>query len=190
MSCHTTHIIVDKIQNTLYYVYVLLLSSQTFMTSLKQNSEYVRTNLKVLETLTYNCTSPDELEKLASKLDSLIQDFRAVLPKTEGLILRPQARLAARKRAKRVKHKYLNLTMRQKRGRSKTDWRYRNRVGQKAESFRKVCLYSVHVNTQLHVHTLYFIALRKQSKYRGAQKMIRLQRLLLKNMYQRVLLAT
>lgn len=52
------------------------------MTPLKQNSEHVRTNLKVLETLTYNCTDPDELDKLATKLDSLIKDFRAVLPRT------------------------------------------------------------------------------------------------------------
>ena len=57
------------------------------MASLKQKGEHVRTNLKVLETLTYNCASPEELEKLASKLDSLIADFRTVLPKTEGLIL-------------------------------------------------------------------------------------------------------
>ena len=112
------------------------------MTSLKQKGENVRTNLKVLETLTYNCTSPEELEKLASKLDSLIRDFRTVLPKTGGLILRLQARFAARKRATKVKHKYLNLTMRLKRGRSRADWRYRNRVGQRAESFRMVCLHA------------------------------------------------
>ena len=118
------------------------------MTSLKQKSEHVRTSLKVLETLTYNCTSPKELEKLASKLDSLVADFRTVLPKTEGLILRPQARLAARKRAAKVKHKYLNLTMRLKRGRTRADWRYRNRVGQRAESFRNVCLH-------IHVHNNY-----------------------------------
>ena len=78
------------------------------MTSLKQKGEHVRTNLKVLETLTYNCTSPTELEKLASKLDSLIADFRTVLPRTAGLILRPQARLATRKRATKVKHKLVS----------------------------------------------------------------------------------
>lgn len=78
------------------------------MTSLKQNSEHVRTNLKVLEALIYNCTDPDELEKLATKLDSLIKDFRAVLPRADGLILRRQAQMAARKRANKVKHKYLN----------------------------------------------------------------------------------
>ena len=57
------------------------------MASLKQKGEHVHTNLKVLETLTYNCASPEELAKLASKLDSLIADFRTVLPKTDGLIL-------------------------------------------------------------------------------------------------------
>ena len=113
---------------------------------MRQASENVRTNLKVLETLSYNCTSPVELEKLASKLDSTISDFRTVLPKTsEGLILRPQARLAARMKARKVKNKYLNLTMRLKRGRAKADWKHRNRVGKRAESFRKVntCDYSV-----------------------------------------------
>ena len=94
--------------------------------------------MKVLETLTYACTNPDQLEKLASKLDLLISDFRASLPKSEGLILRPQARFAARNRARKIKHKYLNLTLRLKRGRTKSDWRYRNRVGQKANTFRKV----------------------------------------------------
>ena len=44
--------------------------------------------------------------------------------------MRPQARLVARKKAKMVKHKYLNLTMRLKRGCAKADWKYRNRVGQ------------------------------------------------------------
>ena len=66
------------------------------MTSLKKNGEQARTNLKVLETLTYSCTNPDQLEQLACKLDSVIKDFQAALPKTQGLILRPQARLAAR----------------------------------------------------------------------------------------------
>ena len=114
----------------------LSLSPQTYMTSLKQHGEHVRTNLKVLETLTYTCTNPDQLDQLASKLDSLIKDFRIALPKSEGLILQPQARLAARKRAKIVKYKYLNLTLRLKRGLTRSDWRYRNRVGQRAESFR------------------------------------------------------
>ena len=67
----------------------------------------------VLETLTYNCTSPGELEKLASMLESTIADIHTVLPITqEGLLMRLQAHLAARKKAKMVKHKYLNLTMR------------------------------------------------------------------------------
>ena len=110
------------------------------MTSLKRSGEHARTNLKVLQTLTYTCTNPDELEQLATKLDSLIMEFRAVLPQAEGLTLRPQARFAARKKAQEIKHKYLKLPLRLKRGRPKSDWRYRNRVGQKAESFRKVHL--------------------------------------------------
>ena len=100
------------------YKLSLTLSLLTLMTSLKQNGEHVRTNLKVLETLTYTCT---KLEQLACKLDSVIEDFRAVLPKMQGLILWPQAHLAARKRARKVNHKYFNLTLRLKCGRSKSD---------------------------------------------------------------------
>ena len=111
---------------------------QTFMTSLKRSGEHARTNLKVLQTLTYTCTNPEQLEQLATKLDSLIMEFHAVLPQREGLTLRPQACFAARKKAQKIKHKYLNLPLRLKRGCPKSDWRYRNRVGQKAESFRKV----------------------------------------------------
>ena len=111
---------------------------QTFMTSLKQSGEHARTSLKVLQTLTYNCTDPDRLDQLATKLDTLITEFRAILPKTEGLILRPQARFSARKKAQQIKHKYLNLTSRLKRGCPKSYWKYRNRVGQKADALRKV----------------------------------------------------
>ncbi len=92
----------------------------------------------MLQTLTYTCTDPDQLDKLATKLDTLITEFRAILPKNDGLILRPQARFAARKKAQQVKHKYMNLTSRLKRGRPKSDWRYRNRVGQKSDALRKV----------------------------------------------------
>ena len=88
--------------------------------NIKAKSEHLRTNLKVLDA----CTNQDQLEKLTSKLDLLISDFYASLPKAEGLILRPQARFAARNRAREIKHKYLNLTLRLKRGRAKSDWRY------------------------------------------------------------------
>ncbi len=48
------------------------------------------------------------------------------------MILRPQARFSARKKT------YLNLTSRLKRGRPKSYWKYRNRVGQKADALCKV----------------------------------------------------
>jgi len=40
-------------------------------------------------------------------------------------------------RAKQINHKYLHLPSGIKRGRAKSDWRYRNRVGQRAEALRK-----------------------------------------------------
>lgn len=79
--------------------------------------------MKVLETLTYSCTSPDRLEELSHQLDMIISGFKSSLPKTEGLLLRPQAaRLLAKKRAKEVKSKYLSLPPPSKRGKAKQDW--------------------------------------------------------------------
>jgi len=115
-----------------------ILSQQTFTASLRQEGARARTNLKVLETLTYSCTEPEHLRNLANKLDCIISEFRLGLPKADGLLLRPQARSVVRKRAKQINHKYLHLPSRIKRGRAKSDWRYRNRVGQRAEALRKV----------------------------------------------------
>ncbi len=81
-------------EDNLIHVHVCI---QTFITSLKQSGEHARTSLKVLQTLTYNCTDPDRLDQLATKLDTLITEFRSILPKTEGLILQPQARFSERK---------------------------------------------------------------------------------------------
>ena len=64
---------------------------QTLLKTLKQEGETVRTSLKILETLTYSCTSHHELHELGSKVEVLIAEFRAKLPKSEGIILRPEA---------------------------------------------------------------------------------------------------
>ena len=111
---------------------------QTLTASLRHEGVRTRTNLKVLETLTYSCTCLAQLEILANKLDNIITEFRSCLPKADGLLLRPQARLLSKKRAKQIQYKYLTLPPRIKRGRAKDDWRYRNRVGHKAETLRKV----------------------------------------------------
>ena len=60
--------------------------------------------MKVLETLTYNCVNPNDLNEIATKVEELILIFRKKLPQSEGLILRPEARKAARKRAQSIDH--------------------------------------------------------------------------------------
>ena len=111
---------------------------QTLWKSLKQEGERVRTTLKVLETMTYSCTNPQDLYELNAKAEKLVSDFRGKLPQSEGIILRPEARKSVRKRAQQILKKYRPLPRSVRRGRQKRDWRHRNRVGQKASELRKV----------------------------------------------------
>ena len=53
----------------------LHLFCQTLTASLRHEGVRTRTNLKVLETLTYSCTCPAQLEILANKLDNIITEF-------------------------------------------------------------------------------------------------------------------
>lgn len=99
---------------------------------------HARTALKVLETLTYSCTNPNDLHEIATKVEELILALRKKLPKSEGIILRPEARKAARKRAQKISRKYRPLPSSALRGRPRNDWRYQNRVGKKADELRKV----------------------------------------------------
>ena len=101
----------------------------------------MRTSLKVLETLTYNYTSPEGLCELASEVERLITKVREKIPKAEGIILRPEARKAARNRAKLICKKYRSLPHYVRRGQKRGDWRYRNRVGRKASELKKVRYY-------------------------------------------------
>ena len=76
---------------------------------MRQAGESARTSLKVLETLTYSCTEPKDLWELHASIEELVTEFRAKLPKQDSLVLRPQARNTARKRAKAITHKYRAL---------------------------------------------------------------------------------
>ena len=113
---------------------------QTVVQSLKQQGETLRTALKVLETLTYSCTDTDVLQELTTKVEELITDFKTKIPQDNGLILRPEARKAAQKMAQKISRKYKALPTMTRRGRHKMDWKYRNRVGQKADKLRKVSI--------------------------------------------------
>lgn len=119
--------------NSIYTMFLL----QTYTRSLKQYGEHARTTLRVLETLTYSCSDTIILQELCGKLDTLTSELKAKLPQNHGLVLRPQARLAARRRAKEISRKYSSLPYLQKRGRLRNDWRYQGRVGKKADTLRK-----------------------------------------------------
>lgn len=88
--------------------------------------------------MTYSCTNPHDLHDLALQVEELIMSLKKKLPKSEGLILRPEARKQARKRAQKICRKYRPIPSAVKRGRTKSDWRYRNRVGSRADNLRKV----------------------------------------------------
>ena len=133
----TRHITFSSISYYTIYSINVLLTSQTLWKSLKQEGERARTTLKVLETLTYSCTSPQDLYELAAKVERLITDFRGKLPQSEGTILRPEARKSVRKRAQQILKKYRPLPRSVRRRRQKCDRRHRNHVGQKAAEFEK-----------------------------------------------------
>ena len=111
---------------------------QTLSRSLKREGERARVALKVLETMTYSCTNPNDLQHLASQIQDIVTQFREKLPKAEGIIVRPELRKQVRKRAKQIIKKYRPLPAAVKRGRHKGDWHYRNRVGKMASTLRKV----------------------------------------------------
>lgn len=84
-------------------------------------------------------TSDDNIlaDREEMQQDSVICNIpRSKLPKQDSLVLRPQARNAARRRAKAINHKYRALI---RRGRVRDDWRHRNRVGQKADALMQTC---------------------------------------------------
>ena len=70
---------------------------------LKRFGVNARTNLKVLETFTYNFTEVHHLEELSKKLECLIKEYQCHLPRFDCLILRHRAQ----QRAKQIKRKYL-----------------------------------------------------------------------------------
>jgi len=117
---------------------------QVHSVSLKAAGERVRIQLKEIETLSYSCTSSEDLQQLNNQLKHLKSEFQSKLPHLEGIVLRPAVSHALKVR------KYAHITRKRQlkscsvlsetKGRRKTlmDSRYRNRVGAKAERLRKV----------------------------------------------------
>ena len=84
---------------------------QTLWKSVKVEGERARIALKVLETLTYSCDSPQDLYQLTSQVEELVTKFRGKLPQSEGIILRPEIRKSVRKRAQQILKKYSSLPL-------------------------------------------------------------------------------
>lgn len=89
--------------------------------------------------MTYTCTDPTILKSLNAQLEGVMNDFRRCLPQSEGLIVLP----AVQERAKQAvrSHKICSLPLYKKPGRKRLDSTYRNRVGRKASTLRKVNIY-------------------------------------------------
>lgn len=101
--------------------------------------------------MTFNITDVERLQDLLQQVNSLERSCREGLPQENGLILRPT--LSLKDRAKMVKLKYQQLKRRtqklgslQKVVASKSDSKYKNRVGRKAQKLR----------TEVYVHMCNF----------------------------------
>ena len=93
------------------------------------------------------------MHELALKLDNLTKEFRTKLPKSEGLVLQSTACKAARQRAQQVSEKYKSLPLKIRRGRFRSNWKVRNRVGTKVEQLKKVIyMYIISMHTLTYVY--------------------------------------
>ena len=108
------------------------------MQELRSEGQRVRTSLKVLESLTFNSTDPDQLRWLNTQIEALTTQFKGTLPTKEGLVVRPLIQQRTRKLTRQLLRRYEKLREYQKRGRKKGNWKYQNRVGMKADICRKV----------------------------------------------------
>ena len=72
--------------------------------SLKTAGEKVRIQLKEIETLSYSCTSTEDLLELNQELKKLKTTFQSKLPHREGIVLH-----AAVSQARKVKRKYAQI---------------------------------------------------------------------------------
>lgn len=106
------------------------------MQDLRSEGQRVRSSLKVLESLTFNSTDPDQLRWLNTQIEAITSQFKGTLPTKEGLVVRPLIQQRTRKVSRQILRRYGKLREYQKRGRKKG--KYTNRVGMKADICRKV----------------------------------------------------
>lgn len=99
--------------------------------------------LKVIESLSYNCDDAKMLQQLDQMLKAVETKLRGALPNQDGILLRPAiitntAKKVSRKYKKFRSSQYSSLSSQNKSSKQKKDWHFRNRVGSKAERYKKV----------------------------------------------------
>ena len=104
----------------------------------KTQAQKVRITLKAIEGLTYVCTDALLLEDTNRKLESVLSDLRSALPAADGLVVRPAIRERLKHSDIKSGRRYSLLPLYHKRGKKRSDYRYRNRVGKRADQLRKV----------------------------------------------------
>lgn len=126
------------ITNSHVHVTLQLKMKKTFAESQK-----ARETLKIIQTLTYTCDDGDALSDLNCKLNEALCQLKKCIPSSDGIIVRPAIAQRTKnksqiQRAKRIAQKYSSLQLLTKKGPKRLDSAYRNRVGKKASSLRKV----------------------------------------------------
>ena len=59
---------------------------------------------QIINTLSYTCTDAKHLQTMLDKLDEQIREFKAGLPSSEGLTLRPLSLLKRTRQIRRILH--------------------------------------------------------------------------------------
>ena len=115
--------------------------------TVKALQQKISITLKVIQSLAYTTDDTDRLRDLLDQLEAHEKQFKRILPSAEGLIMRSTS---LSDRTKRIKRKYskllqqaqhystLDLYGKHKPGRKRQHWRFRNRVGAKADRLREV----------------------------------------------------
>ena len=101
----------------------------------------LRITLESLKGLIYNCNdvAVDSLETIHCKLNGLLEEFKQLLPISQGLLIRPHLRSETIKSyKKKLSLKQLGHLLKHKTGREKMSSAYRGCVGAKASRLRKV----------------------------------------------------
>ena len=101
----------------------------------------LRITLESLKGLTYNCNDVAvvSLETIHCKLNGLLEEFKQLLPTSQGLLIRPHLRSETIKSyRKKLSLKRLGHLLKYKTGRKKMSATYRGHVGAKASRLRKV----------------------------------------------------